>query len=92
MKTIVRKGSNISLCLYKDEVIVEISNTNIKVTDHLKILTILDCDESNAIVYENVIDPGDWKEWKYLYDGISWSLNADYVAPPQQTNNDISST
>ena len=91
MKTIVRKGSNVSLSLFKDDVIVEITNTNIKVKG-LQLLTILDCDESNAIVYENVNAPGDWKEWKYLYDGENWSLNPDYVEPPQQTNNDISST
>lgn len=80
MKTIVRKGTNVSLYLLDDNVSLDIQESHIVVGDPAMFI-IGDCGTSNVDVHENVADPGDWQGWKYFYDGQAWTLNPDWTQP-----------
>jgi hypothetical protein len=79
MKTIIRNETNVSLYIFVDDV-VDIAADKTTVGNPV-IEYILDCNTSNATVYENVTPPEDWKSWKYLFDGTTWTLNPDYNPP-----------
>lgn len=80
MKTIVRKGSNISLYLVADNVPVTVGGDMTYIGGDLDTYA-CDCRTENVVLYENVTDPGDWKGCKYLFDGTTWTPNPDWVSP-----------
>ena len=80
MKTIIRNGTNVSLYLFDDATDVVVTDTEITVGNPAEFI-IGDCNTSNATLYTDVTDPGDWVGWKYLFDGTVWTLNPDYVPP-----------
>ena len=82
MKTLVRKDSNISIYLFKDDVTVVVEDLVTKVSGVIP-LTITDCDQSNILLFENVTPPNDWDFHKYLYDAGAWTLNPNWVDPTQ---------
>ena len=86
MKTIVRAGTNISLYLFDQNEEVTVYSDHISVGNPVR-FNIGDCSSSNAILYENVSNPGDWSGWKYFYTPENgWALNPDWVPlpPPPQ--------
>lgn len=83
MKTVVRKETNVSLYLLPDSTTVLLDDTQMQVGANPIEFFVADCDISNAVLHENVTDPGDWKGWKYLYDGTTWTLNPNWVDPTQ---------
>lgn len=80
MKTIVRKGTNVSLYLFEDNVVLDVQDNHI-VVGNPAMFIIGDCNASNVNVHENVADPGNWEGWKYFYDGQAWTLNPDWTQP-----------
>jgi len=85
MKTVVRKDTNVSLYLFPDSTTVVLEASQMQVGANPIEFFVADCNTSNAVVYENVTDPSDWKGWKYLHDGTTWTLNPDWVDPTQVT-------
>lgn len=81
MKTVVRKNTNVSLYLLADDVEIALNSENM-IVGNPPLFIVLDCNIANAAVYENVSDPDEWAGWKYLFDGVAWTLNPDYVPPP----------
>lgn len=81
MKTIVRNETNVSLYLFDDSEVVDIGADQTVIGNPPRLI-IADCNTSNAILFENVTDPGDWAGWKYLYTaGGGWQLNPDWNPP-----------
>jgi hypothetical protein len=80
MKTIVRKGTNMSLYLVPDDMKVFV-NTLITQFGEPAEFFAADCTADNTTLYENIAAPDDWKPCKYLFDGTAWTLNPDWVAP-----------
>lgn len=37
---------------------------------------------NNSSIYANATPPVDWEPKKYLYNGLAWTLNPNYI-PPQ---------
>lgn len=72
MKTICRpsdhEDANISLYLFADSEKVNIrEDMTVIGDDDAPSLMILDCTTANAVVYEGVEEPEDYKGWKYRY-------------------------
>jgi len=88
MQTIVRKGTNISLYLYADNITIDVGSDSTIVSDSgTPILIIADCNSSNAILHTGVDNKSDWFGWKYKHDGSSWSVNADFKGVDNLTSN-----
>lgn len=83
MKTVVRKDTNVSLYFFPDSTTVLLGDSQMQVGADPIEFFVADCNTSNAVLHENVADPGDWKGWKYLYDAGAWTLNPDWVDPTQ---------
>ena len=81
MKTIVRKDSNISLYLLENSEYVLIEADKTIVGNPVQFY-VDDCTTSDALLFDNVTDPGDWQAWKYFYIEIDgWVLNPDWIPP-----------
>jgi hypothetical protein len=79
MKTIVRKGTNVSLYLFDDSVYVDIAADKTTIGDPAT-LYIDDCTTANATLFEGVTTPEEWTGWKYLYTTESgWELNPNWT-------------
>ena len=83
MKTLVRKDGNISIYLFADDVTIVVGDSSTQVSGNIPLI-ITDCDQSNILLFENVMPPDDWNFHKYLYDG-TWTLNPQWVDPTQVT-------
>lgn len=83
MKTIIRNETNVSLYIFEDEVVVDITADKTAVGNPV-FEYILDCNTSNATVYEGVTPPVDWKGLKYCFNGTEWTPNPNYnpLTPP----------
>lgn len=79
MKTLVRKGTNVSLYLFEDATVVDIQENQTVVGNPLEFI-ISDCNSSNSYLVENVTSPADWNGWKYQYT-TDWFLNPTYKEP-----------
>lgn len=78
MKTIVQKGTNISLYLFPNSETVVVTDDSISVGNPVE-LTIGDCNSSNTVLVENVTKPTKWKGGNYLYtESDGWTLNPDW--------------
>ena len=84
MKTLVKKEGNVSIYLFSDDITVVVEDLATKVSGTIA-LTITDCNQSNILLFENVMPPNDWGFHKYLYDGTTWTLNPNWVDPTQET-------
>lgn len=84
MKTLVQKNSNISIYIYANNVIVDVGDSSTQVSGTVPLI-IVDFNQSNTFLFENVTPPDDWKGWKYLYDGTTWTANPNWVDPTQPT-------
>lgn len=80
MKTIVRKSNGLSLYIYPDETTILTDGLYFQVGVPPE-LFICDCTQDNALVHESVTPPDDWAGHKYLFDGITWTQNPDYISP-----------
>lgn len=81
MKTIVRKGTNVSLYLFDDATSVIITADKTIVGNPPE-MYIGDCTTENATLFEGVTNPDAWIGWKYLYTAEGgWTLNPDWIPP-----------
>lgn len=76
MKTIIRKGTNVSLYLFTDEEVVNIYPDK-TVVGNPETLVISDCNTSNSTLIQNVTEPEDWRGHKYRYTN-GWIANVDW--------------
>ena len=74
MQTIVTTEDNVSKFVFEDGVNINITEDCIETP----VFKILDLNSSNAAVVDCVTVPADWYGCKYIYEGNSWSLNADF--------------
>ncbi len=81
MKTLVKGG--VSIYIFEDAEVVNIGSNNITVGDPLT-LTIADCSSLDTVMHTSVSPPDNWDGRKYLFDGTTWSVNPNYVAPPAE--------
>jgi hypothetical protein len=79
MKTIIK--NDISLYVFDDNEYVKIENDFIQIGYPPKFL-ICDCNLSNTVLIENVLPPSDWVGYKYFFDGVTWTLNSEYIVEP----------
>ena len=82
MKTIVRKGTNLSLYLVADDVPVVMDAEMAQIGNPVD-MYVFDCTTDTAVLHENVSNPDDWRGGKYLYDAGAWTLNPNWVDPTQ---------
>ncbi len=81
MKTIVENTTNLSKYLLDNSVIVESTTDCINVGSPIEFI-VADLNDNNSTVYAGVTNPpDDWVGNKYLYDGITWTLNPNWVDP-----------
>lgn len=80
MKTIVRRGTNVSLYLVADDVPVTVGDSITYIGGSVD-THVCDCRADDAVLHEGATAPDDWKGCKYLFDGATWSPNPDWVAP-----------
>jgi hypothetical protein len=84
MKTLVRKDGNISIYLFADDVTIVVGDSSTQVSGTIPLI-ITDCNQSNILLFENVMPPDDWNFHKYLYEAGVWTLNPQWVDPAQVT-------
>jgi hypothetical protein len=77
MQTITFNDSNISAYVFDDSATITSTSDNIVCPDFI----IGDMNSSNATVTKDVTSPADWQGGKYLFDGTSWTANADWTDP-----------
>lgn len=80
MKTLVRNDNQISLYIFDDSEVINITAERTYVGDPTKFV-ISDCDTSNVTLYENVTSPEDWAGWKYTFNGTNFVQNPDWIDP-----------
>lgn len=87
MKTICRLADfdppNVSIYIFEDSKPVEIASDRTTVGDPAQPdFYIADCNSSNCVLYENVIEPSGYCGWKYLYTpSTDWTLNPGWIPP-----------
>ena len=80
MKTITKE--NVSLYVFEDSKAIDLTSNSTTIGNPEELI-IADCNSSNAVVHTGVTSPDDWAGGKYMFDGSTWSLNPDYIAPPE---------
>ena len=80
MKTLVRLPESASTFLFQDTDEIFLFDTHVAINNP-PTLIIADMNNQNTAVVENVTPPTDWAAWKYLFDGIAWAPNPDWVEP-----------
>jgi hypothetical protein len=87
MKTICRlpdfEVPDVSLYLFADDKPVDITPDRTIVGDPQKPdFIVLDCNTSNCVLNEGVVEPSGWYGWKYTHTIASgWALNPSWVDP-----------
>lgn len=79
MQTMTRIGTDVSLYLWPDDTVVVIGESDTAIGDPVTVV-IADCTLADVLLHIGVEAPADWAPWKYLYDGVQWTPNPDYVA------------
>ena len=74
MKTIVRTKTNESLFLLSDETYLSLTDDKTIIGNPIETI-VLDCNNTNTVVYTAVTAPDDWVGCKYLFDGTTWTIN-----------------
>jgi hypothetical protein len=78
MKTLTKLDSGLSVYIFDDAEFISQNSTSTTVGSPVKFY-ILDCGLDNSKIIENVTTPSDWKGSKYFFDGVTWTLNLEYV-------------
>jgi hypothetical protein len=82
MKTLTK--SNLSLYLFNNDTVLNITATDITVGNPVDFI-ISDCNSNDTVLHENVTSPEDWVGCKYFFDGVTWTLNPDWIDPETLT-------
>lgn len=77
---ITRNETNISLYALDDAKAVSIKADRTEIGDPVEFI-IADCNASNVTLHTGVTTPEDWAGHKYFFDGVTWTLNPDWVDP-----------
>ena len=77
MKTIIENGTNISKYMFANSVAITMGADSINTPDFI----IGDMNTSNCTLVEGVTSPSSWVGCKYTFDGTTWAVDPDYVAP-----------
>ena len=80
MKTLTNL-SNVSIYIFEDEEVLDITDTNITVGAPPKFI-ISDCNSTNTTLHSNVTSPEEWMGHKYTYNG-AWAAVEGWVTPEQ---------
>ena len=78
MKTIIRKETNLSLYIFEDDEIVDISDSDMKIGNPVDLI-VFDCNSENVSIIENVNPPNDWEGNKYSFDGTNWTVTQEWI-------------
>lgn len=79
MKTIVTNSDNASRYIEEDSQTITLSADNIVIGDPAENI-ICDLNNTNATLYTDVANvPEDWVNFKYLFDGTTWTLNPNWL-------------
>lgn len=78
MKTIVETTTNLSKYLLNDDITI-VLNTDRIIVGEPPLFIVADLNNINAVIYENIIAPADWSGNKYMFDGINWVLNSNWI-------------
>lgn len=81
MQTIVKDGKSSYLFDDIQTVVLLKNKTVVYNIDGSLDLTIADCSSNNSQAYTDVTPPEDWVGNKYLFDGVTWSVNPDWIDP-----------
>lgn len=80
MKTIVTNSDNASRYVEEDSQTITLSADNIVIGSPAENI-ICDLNNTNSTLYTDVTNvPEDWVNFKYLFDGTTWTLNPNWVA------------
>ena len=83
MKTLVKKGTNVSLYLLSDDTHVVVKENRIDLGSPVECI-IGDCCSADTSLFENVSAPEEWEISKYLYTQENgWQLNPDFPSEPE---------
>jgi hypothetical protein len=80
MKTLIKLDSGVSVYIFNDATFISQNSTGTIIGNPIE-FSILDCNLNNSKISENITPPSDWVGGKYLFDGLAWTLNPDYVEP-----------
>ena len=78
MQTMTRIGTDVSLYLWPDDVVVVIDESSTRIGNPVNSI-IADCSIGNAVIHTGVIAPDDWAPWKYTFNGANWAHNPNYI-------------
>lgn len=81
MKTIVLAGTNESIVLVSDQTAITPTFQNVIVGSGANMFVLGDRTVETIEVFENITAPDDWVEYKYCFDGATWSDNPNWIAP-----------
>ncbi len=81
MKTIVRVDTDESIVLVSDQTAITPTSDCVFVGSGRNLFVLGDRTVQNVEVFENITSPDDWKPYKYLFDGTTWTPNPDWVDP-----------
>ena len=79
MKTLIHNETKQSKYIWAADAVVTLGDAMTFAPE----FSIADMNSTNATLVENVTPPEDWFGCKYLYDAGAWTLNPDWVDPPQ---------
>jgi len=75
--------NNVALYSLTDDTYVDLASDKVTVGDPVRFY-IEDCNSTNTTLHIGVTDvPADWTGFKYLYDGVTWTQNPDWVEPDE---------
>ena len=78
MKTIIRKETNLSLYIFEDDEIVDVSDSDMKIGNPVDLI-VFDCNSENVSIIENINPPNDWEGNKYTFDGTTWTVTQKWI-------------
>ncbi len=81
MKTLVRVDTDASIVAVSDATPILLLTDRVVVGSGKNIFTLGDHSVETLTLFENVTIPDDWATYKYLFDGITWTPNPDWVDP-----------
>lgn len=81
MKTIIELETQISKYVFENDAIIVFKDDSIETPTFI----ISDLNANNAKMFENVNPPNDWIGNKYLFNGVDWTLNPEWIELSQVT-------
>lgn len=83
MKTLVDAVTHVSMYLFEDSEVIFLAADRIVVGEPASFV-IADCNLTNTVLFEGVEAPDDWCGRKYVFDGSTWTSNADFFDPRRE--------